>query len=289
MQDETSPKDLPAARPGGKPFLREQRLVAPRMVPKPSLDSVARWNLCLALAGVVTGVDRAALEAARKKESPLAPMLEQNPALKSAFEETEKIACTYLSRIAWGWNELPEQHELTKGKLERAKRYLERIAKYRNQVRVKAKAATKLMALVRPESQLENRLIVAGWPLEWPDEVMPRPKALLPGVDKALAELENDDPDNGEGLPKPKPGAPTQWAERQAFVELAAVWKSATGRRRDRGLDENDRFSSRFAEFAGAVLRAARPGLVEDGGLGDFDGTWFVQAMARLKGEAEQD
>lgn len=353
MRDENSKDGVHREKTSGKSFLRSEPFVRVIAAKKPTLDWLMQWDLCIALAAVVPGIDAAAFKAARKKCESLNPVLEleenwtlkaaldignpltktkalesalngrpnlradlvknealrseldKNPdlvaalaefptpgsafeknstsTLKAAFEEIKEIACMYLGCLARDGNEVPETKEQTRRKLEKALKILGRAAQHRNRLPVLAHARTKMVALVAGGSQLEHRLIPNYWRHNWAKSVMTQPGVLIPGLKAALAELEDDDPNAGQGLPKPKPGPATQWAERDAFYELAAVFQSLTGKPPSRCAAEHDGTDSKFAEFATAVLRAVNPEVKID------DGLWFVQILAKLEPEAERD
>lgn len=242
MQDETPINGLHRGKQSGKPFLRTQRIAAPRMVEKTSVrfDEATRDKLTAQLSpskrppvGRPKWLDA---ETLRQLDATTETGSERTEA---ALRISESIAGTFNRRLAQGWNKSPAPREETRRALVKVRRLLAR------RIANPDEPLAPLLDEIPSGGELENRLIRAGWEEE---QLYADPDFLLPVVDSAIRNLRIESRENGR-----RP----EWAEREALHCLATVWWWVTGRPVSLWREADGTQRCPFAAFAEEVISAA--------------------------------
>jgi hypothetical protein len=248
VTDETPTKRVLRDKRSGKTFLREQRLVAPHAVKVKVVhfDDETRSKL-LGLLTAVRPRTQAKPPTVLNEE-----LCEQLDAMvqngidrhEAALSAASDIASTFTRQSDQGWSQSPAPKQETRRALNRVRRLLTKIA---NEPDESHSTICDLMNEIRPDSELEMRLVRAGWGWTWEDQLLTNTAALSRAVEPALKKLRGE---------KRDAGAPVQWAERAAYYSLATVWWWGTGRPVSTGQDDDLTPRCAFAEFAETILAA---------------------------------
>ncbi len=194
--------------------------------------------------------------------------------ITKALDEVHTIVRQCIGHVRMGWNKRPEQRREVRRALVRLRNELDKLAPFyeprtdeydeRERILEIAKAETRILAEMPPDSDTEGLLFQAGWPEQldalrcelMAGESTPARTVRIEEQFSSLSTALNDAERSLDAEPSGK-GGTALYSNRWAILRLADIWHDATETSVMQTSAKYRGSFSQFAEFARTALQAA--------------------------------